>query len=76
MFERFGIVLGKGGGPRIVDLMTRLESKELVLELLRENQNLLRERMLRGGLAVEFSDGQTVVMLNTTQRQPGGESDA
>ena len=76
VFDQFGIVLGKGTQPRIVDLMTRLQSKELVLDLLKENQKLLRERMLRGGLAVEFSDGQTVVMLNTTQRQPEGESDA
>jgi len=70
VFDDFGIVLGKGRSQRLVGLLTRFETEELLVDLLATNQEELRQRMLRAGLAVEFSDGETVVMPDAThQRQ-------
>jgi hypothetical protein len=60
--ERFGIVLGPGVDDELVDkLPTPANSGLDKFEILKSNQDLLRERLLRVGLARVYSDSHTEV---------------
>lgn len=60
--ERFGLVTGIGSDDAIVDRLGDLGSEGYdPYEVLQRNQELLRERLLRTGLARNYSDSHTEV---------------
>lgn len=63
--DRLGIVLGPGLDDELVDRVTVSGNGALdPFELLRTNQDLLRERLLRVGLARSYSDSHTEVFAD------------
>jgi len=63
--QRFGLVLGLGNSDDIADKMGSLGSEGFdIYELLVLNQELLRTRLLRAGLARSYSDSHTEVFCN------------
>lgn len=63
--KRFGLVLGLGNDDAIVDRMTSLGIEGFdVYDLLTKNQELLRARLIRAGLARSYSDSHTEVFCN------------
>lgn len=62
---RLGIVLGPGKNDELVGAVADVEGRGPdVFELLRRNQDLLRERLIRVGLARTYSDSHTEVFSN------------
>jgi hypothetical protein len=60
--EHFGIVVGIGNDYSVIDHMQHFGSEGAdAYELLTRNQELLRERLLRAGLARTYSDAHTEV---------------
>jgi len=62
IFLRFGIILGPGQRTDCTALLAHLDTPGVVTSILRENQEALRRRMVRAGLAMEYSDGETEVV--------------
>jgi hypothetical protein len=63
--KRFGLVLGVGSDDDIVDKMSPVGSEGYdMYELLVLNQEMLRTRLLRAGLARSYSDSHTEVFCN------------
>lgn len=61
--DRFGIVVGVGNDDAIIDYMAQFGSEGAdAYDLLTRNQELLRERLLRVGLARAYSDSHTEVI--------------
>lgn len=59
---RFGLVVGLGGEDSIADQMDAIGSDGYdAYEILKRNQDLLRERLLRAGMARAYSDSHTEV---------------
>jgi type II secretory pathway component PulK len=63
--DRFGLVLGVGNDDSILDRIAAsgVDAAD-VDELLAKNQELLRERLLRAGLARSYSDAHTEVFAD------------
>jgi hypothetical protein len=63
VYDCFGIILGTGSGNAHdpVTLLKRSDEPGIVEECLRDNQEQLRKRMIRAGLAIEYSDDETMV---------------
>lgn len=60
--ERFGLVLGLGDDDSIADRIEAIGSDGYdAYEILKRNQDLLRERLLRAGMARAYSDSHTEV---------------
>ena len=60
--EQFGLIVGVGSDDAVVDFLGDLGSEGFdSYELLQKNQELLRERMIRTGLARSYSDSHTEV---------------
>ena len=67
--NKLGIVVGVGSDPTILDRIGRPQNRSIDPELpLRTNQELLRQRLLRIGLARSYSDSHTEVFLNDNKR--------
>lgn len=63
--EHFGIVVGVGNDDSVIDQMQHFGSEGAdAYDLLTRNQELLRERLLRAGLARTYSDSHTEVFSN------------
>lgn len=63
--EHFGIVVGIGNDDSVIDQMQHFGSEGAdAYDLLTRNQELLRERLLRAGLARTYSDSHTEVFSN------------
>lgn len=61
---RLGIIYGPGTQSDIVEKLGVWESVGIGRKLLVQNQEALRHRMIRAGLAREYSDGHTEVVYN------------
>lgn len=59
--EKLGIVLGVGSKDRLGEKLPFTESGGQSRQMLLNNQDLLRKRLIRAGLATEYSDGNTEV---------------
>lgn len=62
--EKLGLVFGSGTATRLETRLGLWESAATGRRLLRDNQDALRRRLLRAGLARQYSDGHTEVMPN------------
>jgi hypothetical protein len=62
VFDRFGIIFGFGETHDPRTSLASLDEKGPVERALRSNHEALRSRLVRAGLAVEYSDGETEVM--------------
>jgi hypothetical protein len=63
--KRFGLVFGVGTEESIADKLESVGSDGYdTYEILQRNQELLRERMLRAGLARSYSDSHTEVFTD------------
>lgn len=62
VYERFGMILGRGKKLEPVALLKDLESEGPLSRAVELNQEQLRRRLIRAGLAVEYSDGETEVL--------------
>jgi hypothetical protein len=60
--ERLGLVVGLGRREELAGELRLWESAGTARRLLRENEEALRQRMVRAGLAREYSDGHTEVI--------------
>lgn len=60
--NRLGLVFGEGSDPRLADRMNLWGSAGLGRQILATNQEDLRRRLVRSGLAKEYSDGHTEVL--------------
>lgn len=61
LFDRFGLVLGRGRTDRGKEVLRAHESPGPLHRALEQNQESLRRRLIRSGLAVEYSDAETEV---------------
>lgn len=59
--RRFGLVLGPGGDDQLAGDLPYWQSAGTAREMLRTNQESFRRRLIRSGLAREYSDGYTEV---------------
>lgn len=66
--ERLGLVLGPGSRPDLTTALPCWTSRGAASVQLKENQELLKQRLLRAGLAREYSDGLTEVTLEWASR--------
>jgi hypothetical protein len=66
LYESFGIIVGRGRAYDFEALLYPLESPGIVARALDANHDAVRRRMIRAGLAIEYSDTETEV------RRPGG----
>lgn len=62
VFERFGIIFGFGEQFDPRSMLSSLDESGPIERALRSNHEALRVRLVRAGLAVEYSDGETEVM--------------
>ncbi len=62
--ERLGIVFGPGTREDLAEQLNLWEGAGIGRQLLRDNQDALRQRLIRAGLAREYSDGYTEVVYN------------
>jgi hypothetical protein len=60
--QRLGLVFGCGTQDDLVERLGLWEGAGVGRRLLRENQEALRQRLIRAGLAREYSDGHTEVL--------------
>lgn len=58
---RLGLVLGMGSGSKDVGGENLWPSRAMGQKQLRTNEEWLRDRLIRGGLATQYSDGRTEV---------------
>jgi hypothetical protein len=65
VYARFGIILGRGRRYDPLALLARLDSLGRVRAALDFNHEALRKRLIRSGLAVEYSDSETEVQRYT-----------
>jgi hypothetical protein len=63
MREQLGLVLGPGTRDDLPDELGLWESPGIGRQLLRDSEDDLRTRLVRAGLAVEYSDGHTEVFI-------------
>jgi hypothetical protein len=61
VYNQFGIILGIGDQTDSVDLLRPLGFGGSLHRALEENHEILRRRLVRCGLASEYSDGETEV---------------
>ena len=61
IYSSFGMILGPGVRTDYSTQLQSLENTAVVLGVLRRNQESLRRRLVRAGLAAEYSDGETEV---------------
>src|SRR5712691_6256469 len=61
VYERFGLILTSGRDSRARDLLKKLESPGAIHQALESNREALRRRLVRAGLAAEYSDAETEV---------------
>lgn len=61
---RLGLVFGEGTEALLADRLNLWESPGVGRQLLAQNQEMLRQRLVRAGLAREYSDGHTEVFLD------------
>src|SRR5262249_627174 len=62
--ERLGLVFGPGTREGLAEQLNFSEGAGIGRQLLRDNQDVLRQRLIRAGLAREYSDGYTEVVYN------------
>jgi hypothetical protein len=61
VYEQFGIILGFGNTHDFRTVLEDLDEPMPIERALKENHNQLRIRLVRAGLAVEYSDSETEV---------------
>jgi hypothetical protein len=61
LYEQFGFIVGRGAANDFEPILTQLDARGVVARALDANHEALRRRMLRAGLAVEYSDTETEV---------------
>jgi hypothetical protein len=61
VYERFGLILGIGDQHDFRAVLEDLDERMPIERALKENHNQLRMRLIRAGLAVEYSDSETEV---------------
>jgi len=61
VYDRFGLVLGTGTHTDAMELLQPLGFGGALEHAVEENHDLLRRRLVRSGLATEYSDGETEV---------------
>lgn len=66
VYGQFGIVLGLGERLNSVEVLRPLGFGGSLQRALEENHEILRQRLVRCGLAVEYSDGETEVRSTAT----------
>jgi hypothetical protein len=59
VYERFGLVLGFGRTTDPRELLSELDRPNPLIRAIQESQDALRLRLVLAGLAVEYSDGET-----------------
>jgi hypothetical protein len=62
--HRLGIVFGPGTEDNLAERLNLWEGAGIGGRILRDNQDALRERLVRAGLAREYSDGHTEVIYD------------
>jgi hypothetical protein len=65
LFEQFGFICGRGRKHDYEQLLSPLGSQGPLSRALDSNHEALRRRMIRAGLAIEYSDAETEVMRTT-----------